>query len=168
MKMVYNVQAALIYKKSKETMIILRIYKTVHTWPAKKPCSFVLPARYCSTCFGFSASTLSIIFSISPGSVICKVSLMQDVNKLTKLQTRLISQVSSMVTLKCTNIYKTAQCFFSWVLFFFKSVVRNATYVTWNRVLISILVRVQVSDTSKYAIFTPKMKCLSVMPMFKH
>lgn len=43
----------------------------VHTWPAKKPCSLVLPPRYCSSCFGFSASTLSTIFSISTGSTIC-------------------------------------------------------------------------------------------------
>ncbi|KAJ6719342.1 hypothetical protein OIU79_007075, partial [Salix purpurea] len=45
----------------------------LYTWPAKKPCILVFPARNCSNCFGFSESTLSTIFSISAGSTICYI-----------------------------------------------------------------------------------------------
>jgi len=57
-------------KRKKKHEICFHSYM-FHTWPAKKPCSLVLPPRYCSTCFGFSAITFSTIFSISTGSTIC-------------------------------------------------------------------------------------------------
>ena len=41
------------------------------THPTKKPWSFVLPPRYCSSCAGLAASTLSIMACSAAGSEIC-------------------------------------------------------------------------------------------------